>query len=177
MLVKQHLVIDDRRDRLAGKEPSVETVLGLLGADALLELDKNFHQNLCIVRLVLLLLVEGLSSRRLYLALSLVSYLVDDNMVDFPIFVAFLLYVLLQVLIHVLWSHHVGEKDHPALHFTSCRHHKFLHDQLPARLAHALPLLLLLQCRRLQGLLLQLFLVPLLLHLRSSIRKLTTKCI
>ena len=27
--------------------------------------------------------------------LSLVSYLVDDNMVDFPIFVAFLLYILL----------------------------------------------------------------------------------
>ena len=94
-MVKQHLVIDDRRDGLAGKEPSVETVFGLLGADALLELDKNFHQNLCIVRLVLLLLVEGLSSRRLYLALSLVSYLVDDNMVDFPIFVAFLLHILL----------------------------------------------------------------------------------
>ena len=59
LLVEQHLVIDDRRDCFAGKESSVEAVFGLLRANALLELDKYFHQNLGVVRLVLLLLVEG----------------------------------------------------------------------------------------------------------------------
>ena len=62
LLVKEHLVVNNGRDSFASKKSSVETIFGFLSADALFELDENFDQDLCIFRLVLLLLERVESS-------------------------------------------------------------------------------------------------------------------
>merc|ERR1719382_1578089 len=149
LLVKEHLVVNNGRDSFASKKSSVETIFGFLSADALFELDENFDQDFSIFRLILLLLI-------------------DDNVIDFSIFVALLLHIFLQVLVHIFRSNHVGEEDHPALHLAGGGHHQLFHDQLPARLAHALALPLLLKGCGLQAFLLQLLLLLHLFHVTEG---------
>ena len=78
------------------------------------EFNENFHYDLCVffLRLSFLLIMIMISS--VYLTIS-PTHLVDDDVLHVPVLAALLLYLLLQLLVHLVAAHHVLEAQHPTL--------------------------------------------------------------
>ena len=79
------------------------------------EFNENFYYNLRVFLLRLSFLNDNDNTISFLILPSLLTNLIDDDVLHVPILAALLLYLLLKLLVHLVTAHHVLETQHPTL--------------------------------------------------------------